>query len=237
MMANSDHDISSTINADRTFVEPTTRSSGFMKTVFVFLFCLAFITLGWLIWVIFDEGINSGSSKKIPVIKANTKPIKNRPDEPGGLLIRHRDKSVFSHLSSGEEDEPIERLLPPPEEPLPLLFPEKNNILTNDKTSKSNVFSPKVIAENKKNNQINGIWKVQLVSLKSLKSAENAISKMLELNKDILGGLELELETVELPAGLYYRVQAGPLYSRSSANTLCDKLRIKNQDCLIVAPW
>ena len=61
--------------------------------------------------------------------------------------------------------------------------------------------------------------------------------KQLKLNKDILGELELELETVELPAGLYYRVQAGPLYSRSSANTLCDKLRIKNQDCLIVAPW
>ena len=122
-MTNHD-DMPSTIDTDRPFVEPTTQNSSFMKIVFVGLFCFVLIIFVWLVWIIFYEGVNSGSNsnKDVPVIKANTKPIKNRPDDPGGLVIRHRDKSVFRHLSSGDEYEPIERLLPAPEEPLPLEF-------------------------------------------------------------------------------------------------------------------
>ena len=138
-MTDPDHDMTSAIDTDRPFVEPSNQNSSFMKIIFVSLFCFLLISFGWLIWFIFYEGINSGSNsnKDVPVIKAYTKPIKNKPDDPGGLVIRHRDKSVFRHLSSGDEHEPIERLLPAPEEPMPLLFSKKNNIKSNNQRMNS----------------------------------------------------------------------------------------------------
>ena len=237
-MTDPDHDMTSAIDTDRPFVEPSNQNSSFMKIVFVSLFCFLLISFGWLIWFIFYEGINSGSNsnKDVPVIKAYTKPIKNKPDDPGGLVIRHRDKSVFRHLSSGDEQEPIERLLPAPEEPMPLVFSKKNNIKSNNQLMNSTNPSLKNVDENTINSQSNDVWKVQLASLKNLKDAEEAISKILNLHKGILENLEIKLESVELPEGTYHRIQAGPLKSRVLAKTLCDKLKTRKQDCLIVAP-
>ena len=64
----------------------------------------------------------------------------------------------------------------------------------------------------------------------------SAVVRHLSLNKDILEELELKLKSVELPDGLYHRIQAGPLKSRSSAKALCDILKTRKQDCLIVSP-
>jgi len=235
-MTNHDN-MPSAIDTDRPFVEPTTQNSSFMKIVFVGLFCFVLIIFAWLVWIIFYEGVNSGSNsnKDVPVIKASTKPIKNRPDDPGGLVIRHRDKSVFRHLSSGDEYEPIERLLPAPEEPLPLEFNKNENNKTNDQSINSSHTPIEGLSKDMKN-QSNQVWKVQLAALKNIKDAENAMSKILSLNKDILEELELKLKSVELPDGLYHRIQAGPLKSRSSAKALCDILKTRKQDCLIVAP-
>lgn len=70
------------------------------------------------IWYAYDRGIRTGGALSPPLIRADTAPTKVRPDEPGGLEVPHRDKLVYETLNGDGEGEPVERLLPPPEEPV-----------------------------------------------------------------------------------------------------------------------
>lgn len=53
----------------------------------------------------------------IPVIKADERPIKIRPDDRGGMQVPNQDKLVYERMEQGEGDAKVERLLPPPEQP------------------------------------------------------------------------------------------------------------------------
>lgn len=53
----------------------------------------------------------------IPVIKADERPIKMRPDDRGGMQVPNQDKLVYERMEQGEGDAKVERLLPPPEQP------------------------------------------------------------------------------------------------------------------------
>ncbi len=55
-----------------------------------------------------------------PLIRADETPIRVPPENPGGMDIPHRDKLVYQRLPGEGENPKMERLLPPPEEPLPL---------------------------------------------------------------------------------------------------------------------
>ncbi len=79
-------------------------------------------------------------------------------------------------------------------------------------------------------------WRIQLVSLRSMKDAEAVWTRLQKANGDLLGGLELQVQTAKLSKGTFYRVQAGPLPNRAAAASLCGTLRSRKQDCLVVAP-
>jgi cell division septation protein DedD len=53
----------------------------------------------------------------IPVIKADERPIKIRPDDRGGMQVPNQDKLIYERLEQGEGDTKVERLLPAPEKP------------------------------------------------------------------------------------------------------------------------
>ena len=79
-------------------------------------------------------------------------------------------------------------------------------------------------------------WRIQLVSLSSQKDAEAEWARLQKANDDLLGGLELQVQTAKLSKGTFYRVQAGPLPNRAAAASLCGTLKSRKQDCLVVAP-
>ena len=68
-----------------------------------------------------------GGQGGIPLIKADPGPVKVRPVNPGGLRVPNRDKLVYDRMhgksagpgEAGGESGGAERLLPPPEQPLP----------------------------------------------------------------------------------------------------------------------
>lgn len=53
----------------------------------------------------------------IPVIKADERPIKVRPDDRGGMQVPNQDKLIYGRLEAGEAGARVERLLPGPEAP------------------------------------------------------------------------------------------------------------------------
>ena len=58
----------------------------------------------------------------VPLIKADTRPMKTAPDKPGGMDVPHQDKEIYARLNREApqaQGTRVERLLPPPESPLP----------------------------------------------------------------------------------------------------------------------
>ncbi|ALG73727.1 hypothetical protein VY88_23370 [Azospirillum thiophilum] len=56
-----------------------------------------------------------------PLLTADPGPVKSRPDQPGGLEVPHQDILAYERLRDhdGGRGTQVERLLPPPEVPLP----------------------------------------------------------------------------------------------------------------------
>lgn len=61
-------------------------------------------------------GGRRGGGMGVPVIRADDKPIKTRPDDRGGMQVPNQDKLVYERMDSAGASEPtVERLLPQPE--------------------------------------------------------------------------------------------------------------------------
>ncbi len=106
-------------------VAAETRKGNFGLKLFVFLVLLG-VSAG--AWSFFGDGLLQwfgGGDGGVPVIRAQTGPIKVRPENPGGLKVPDRDKLVYDRMqkTAGEDAQDKgrgpERLLPPPEQPLP----------------------------------------------------------------------------------------------------------------------
>jgi SPOR domain len=69
------------------------------------------------LWLAYAEGLRhsngTGSSGDVPLIRADTQPIKVKPANPGGMAIPDRDLLIY-----GEGRPTVEHLLPPPEQPM-----------------------------------------------------------------------------------------------------------------------
>lgn len=82
-------------------------------------------------------------------------------------------------------------------------------------------------------------FRVQLSAIKTRDrgvAAKEAV-RLTQAFNSVLGSLEVKPVRADLgERGIYYRLQAGPLADRSSANALCGKLSARNQDCVIIQP-
>ncbi|MBE7637688.1 hypothetical protein GUA87_12605 [Sneathiella sp. P13V-1] len=70
------------------------------------------------IWYAYDQGVKKGVQLAPPIIKADTSPVKEKPEDPGGMEIPHQDKKVFNVLNAEKEEEKVEKLMKAPETPV-----------------------------------------------------------------------------------------------------------------------
>ena len=74
------------------------------------------------LWFAYTLGMRhtggSGDSGEIPLIRADNRPIKVKPENPGGMQIPDRDMFIY-----GQQRPEVEHLLPPPEQPMALPAP------------------------------------------------------------------------------------------------------------------
>jgi hypothetical protein len=69
-----------------------------------------------VLWFLF-RWASGESTNSPPIIAADTAPFKVRPENPGGMLIPHQNLSIYGRISQNTP-QPVERLLPPPEQPM-----------------------------------------------------------------------------------------------------------------------
>ncbi len=87
------------------------------------LFALGFAVVGIVAFagtiIVSYRGSDRASSDGPPLLTADPSPTKSRPDQPGGMDVPHQDKLVYERLHERGNHPTVERLLPPPEVPLP----------------------------------------------------------------------------------------------------------------------
>jgi len=71
------------------------------------------------ILVVYGKGDHASPDGGPPLLTADVTPMKSRPEQPGGMEVPHQDKLVYERLNERGARPNVERLLPPPEEPLP----------------------------------------------------------------------------------------------------------------------
>ena len=75
------------------------------------------------LWVAYTQGARNSSAPsaagEAPLIKADTRPTKVKPEQPGGMQVPDRDKMIYNQGRGGQARPVVEHLLPPAEKPLP----------------------------------------------------------------------------------------------------------------------
>lgn len=79
---------------------------------------VALSAFGAVVWYAYSTGVREGSEVAAPLLKPSG-PSKIAPREPGGREILDQDKRVYGVIDRSAGDRRVERLLPPPENPLP----------------------------------------------------------------------------------------------------------------------
>lgn len=80
-----------------------------------------------------------------------------------------------------------------------------------------------------------GNTRVQLAAGKSEASVQKEWAALQQAHPTLLGALTLHIQKVDKgSAGIFYRLQAGPLADKNAAKELCASLKQKGQDCIVV---
>lgn len=85
-----------------------------MPIIIIAIIC--FLAYAWYT----DKFAISNAGGDIPVVKAVQEPLREKPEDPGGLKIINRDKQVYETISGQDSDKNHQEtnLLPAPEEPI-----------------------------------------------------------------------------------------------------------------------
>ena len=215
-------------------------------------------------WNLYSSYINSNSkATEIPVLKANSEPIKVRPAAPGGMNINDMDKTVYGRIAEDESaGEGYENVLPraekpavPPQAPAPVA-PASVAGVGSDETSAPVAASapapvpapapaakpapspaPKAYvppSASASSASSAGNFRVQLVSLKSRDAAVKAWADALKKNKALLSDYNYEIIEAAIPGkGTYYRLRVKSFATRDEASKFCSALKAGGQDCIV----
>jgi len=80
-----------------------------------------------------------------------------------------------------------------------------------------------------------GAFLIQLASLTSVDAAEQTWARLQKQHGALLGDMAVNIQKADIDGkGTYFRVQAGPLPNRATADDMCAQLKAAQQDCIVV---
>jgi hypothetical protein len=81
-----------------------------------------------------------------------------------------------------------------------------------------------------------GNIRIQLGAFRQTSEAEQAWQQVAKKFPDVLGGMNKTVVQIDLgERGVFQRLQTGPFPDRAAAAAACDKLKARNQGCIVVA--
>jgi cell division septation protein DedD len=80
---------------------------------------LALAGFAGVLWYAYEWGLGGGETVELPTVQAEAGAEKEKPADPGGLQVPYQDQLVLNQGETEATAQRVERLLPPPEAPLP----------------------------------------------------------------------------------------------------------------------
>jgi cell division septation protein DedD len=161
----------------------------------------------------------------VPLVKAEPGPVKVKPQDPGGLKVPYKDKSIYERFEG-------------PRKVVPAAGPGKSPKAATPKAATPKSATPKSATPkpgDKKLAQAVGPYRIQLGSFENAETAQKRWNELKNRHSDLVGGLQMVVERVELKAkGTMFRLQAGPLKTPEDVQKLCAALSKRKVGCFLV---
>ena len=206
------------------------------------------------LWVGYRISAGRTPSGDIPLIHADTDPVKVKPDDPRGMEIPNRDRFVFNPTGNM----PVERLLPVPETPLPRPATTSNPVAQTAApstvaatpqtpvapTQETPTATPQP-APSASKPQAAAVpvpagatgYRLQLGAVKTPEVAKSELDRIKRQYSDLLGSLDMSVERADLgDRGVFYRIHVGPIADATQAERVCAQLRQRGQGCILAKP-
>jgi hypothetical protein len=196
------------------------------------------------LWFAYVQGTRhpaaTAQGQAVPLLRADERPTKVKPDQPGGMTIPDQNSSLYNEKPGGAS---VEKLLPGPEQPLPrsaTATPPASQVPASTVApppaakaaapSKQTALAPAISAPAGKTSPV----QVQLGSLRSPEAAREEWARLKRENPDLLGKLTAVAVRTDLgDKGIYYRVLAGSFGTMGAAEKLCGELKQRQLGCVL----
>jgi SPOR domain len=207
------------------------------------------------LWFAYQQGLRYGGGSAgaadIPLIRADERPTKVKPENPGGMEFPDRDKLIYTQKRGT-----VEHLLPPPEKPMPRLTASSAAAPSGSPqpslvTAAAGAANPApqaqaqqpagklpakagsagAVAAKLAVAQQTGDARIQLASVRSEEAARQEWDRIRRANPDLLGSVSATSVRADLgEKGVYYRLQTAPI---ADAARVCGELKRRNIGCMI----
>ena len=188
-------------------------------------------------------------NEEIITIAPTQKPVKVRPENPGGMVIPDQDKVIYSRLTQDIIPAKVEKLFPDEEKPvMPPVVKEPPEIPVFEESEEVKIIQsePLPIKEEKvqektkqtevipqKQEAAKGEWKVQLFSSTDKAKVEKQWQKISQKHQALVSDMPMQIVPAKIAGkGTFYRLQVGAFETRQMASNLCAKLKKQKQDCI-----
>lgn len=196
-----------------------------------------------ILWYAYPQGQEKYDGVDVPLIKADASSYKFKPDDPGGMEIRHQDSTVFDPLEK-KSAQTTEKLVPSAEAPIeakldaptPQLKLDAQmqdigngaeKIVTTPEPSKAEAIKPQAKPVTKKEEKpaVAGATYIQLGSYRDAAGAKRDWEKFQKQYPQYLGKLDMRTQKADLGAkGVFHRLQAGPV-TEARAGEICKSMK------------
>jgi len=149
----------------------------------------------------------------VPVVQADSRPLRVKPENPGGMTVAPEEKRVDPNNS---------RLAPGTEEPNPLA------LLTTQGTLKTVLPQPPLAPPRAKT------LTVQLSAAKSEADAQTAWDKLAKKMPDVVGQHRALFQKTNEPGPMPWRLRTSGFADSVQAKAFCEKVRAKGGQCALV---
>ncbi len=201
---------------------------------------LALLAIATVIFVTYQPGTRDRGEP--PRIKADNRPFKVEPADPGGVQTPDQDKNVYDVMAGKTVEENVV-MAPGAEDPIEM--PKSANIRVEPPKSAAprvavTTPAPKPVAKpapapTRPVATGSGEYVVQIASVRSRGAANDiwaGVSK--KFSRDIVTGLYSDVAQVDLgDKGIFYRLRVAGLADKNAANQLCTKFKAQGQACLV----
>lgn len=211
-----------------------------------------------LVW-----GFSRGSSRNAPLIEADARPIKVRPDNPGGLRVPNQDELIFDRnrgarsatsggLAPEAENPRVDQLraqlaeraaqeaarsAPPPATPAPAqpIAPAANAPPAASSVLNAPSLPAPVPSAERFAPVANGRAQVQLGSLPSEAAARGEWDRLQKRAPGLLGNRRVSLAPFDREGQTtLYRIRTGGFADAATARAFCEEMKTRSIPCMVI---